>query len=99
MKGINSIVKMMLEEDEYKRDTFITLIQKIKPMIIKNSSEKSEIQKFMRDERFSENSRSEDSHKEKREKEKWKGTTELQRKSLISLLFFCFSFFILLFIL
>jgi hypothetical protein len=30
-KSLNTIVKMMLEEDEYKRDTFVTLLMKVKP--------------------------------------------------------------------
>lgn len=31
-KGLSTIVKIMLEEDEYKRDTFVTLLMKIKPI-------------------------------------------------------------------
>lgn len=31
-KSLNTVVKMMLEEDEYKRDTFVTLMMKVKPI-------------------------------------------------------------------
>lgn len=32
-KNLNTIVKMMLEEDQYKRDNFVTFIMKIKPIM------------------------------------------------------------------
>ena len=99
-KSLNTVVKMMLEEDEYKRDTFVTLMMKVKPMNLREL----EIN-VLEEEAVSENSKSEESRRrlksgerKVRRKNKWEGTTEVQRKSLKSLLILALSFFALLMI-
>ena len=91
LKPFNSLVKMMLEDDEYKRDTFLTLTHKVKTLMA--AADRTPFEKT------SEHSKSEESlhHKQKRQ-QTWPGTTKLQRKSMYSCICLGLMFFILLFI-
>ena len=95
LKPFNSIVKMMLEGDEYKRDTFLTLTHKVRTLMVTADPSPP----F---EKISEHSKSEESlhhkHKQNKHRQSWPGSTKLQRKSMYSFICLSLLFFVLLFI-
>ena len=88
----------MLEEDEYKRDTFHTLVLKMNPIInIKNmgSFDTQDTHSVVSNQTHSSENIKKKKTTKKSRANHWPGTTDIQRKSLFSLIIFGFSFFIL----